>query len=32
MNEKIKVKIYSKDTFYLESFLVRNSIKFEYLK
>ena len=31
MNEKIKVKIYSKDTFYLESFLVRNSIKFEYL-
>lgn len=31
MNDKIKIKVLSKDSIYLESFLVKNNINFEYL-
>ena len=32
MNEKIKIKVYSKDNFFLESFLIKNNIEFQYLR
>ena len=31
MNNKIRIKVYCKELFYLESFLIKNNINFEYL-